>query len=204
MATDLILRNPGATPQETNSQLRSLASSRGVEISRGKRLKGIYDDTGALIGSTLVPEPIRANGSPVEMAAMADAITETLVPASRDTIEEWLAELYVIAPSRADDEMTATLKLEAYGRRLAEYPADMVKHVLLSKTWRFFPSWYELEEQLKPMKSERDGMLAACLRAQYPNEPTEPPEPPDRITKERAAEIMAEAGFKPKTFGGDA
>lgn len=204
MATDLILRNPGATPQETNSQLRSLASSRGVEISSGKRFKGIYDDTGACVGSELVPDTISANGSLAEMAAMAEAITETLIPASRDTIEEWLAELYVIAPSRADDEMTATLKLEAYGRRLAEYPADMVKHVLLSKTWRFFPSWYELEEQLKPMKRERDGMLAACLRAQHNPAPTNPTDKLERITAERAAEIMAEAGFKPKTFGGDA
>lgn len=204
MATDLILRKPGATPAETNNQLRSLASSRGVEISRGKRFRGIYDDNGACIGSELVPDPIRANGSVAEMAAMADAITETLIPAERGTIEEWLAELYVIAPSRADDEMTATLKLEAYGRRLSEYPADMVKHVLLSKTWRFFPSWFELEEQLKPLKRERDAMLAACLRTSFSSEPTNPPDRPERITAERAAEIMAEAGFRPKTFGGDA
>lgn len=199
MATDLILRKPGATPTETNNQLRSQASSLGVEISSGKRFKGIYDDNGACVGSELVSDVIRAKGCFAEMAAVADAITETLIPANRDTIEEWLAELYVIAPSRADDEMTATLKLEAYGRRLAEYPADMVRHVLLSKTWRFFPSWFELEEQLKPMKRERDAMLNACLRTADHPAPTEAPE---RVTKERAAEIMAEAGFKPKTFGG--
>lgn len=204
MATDLIPGRRAATPQETNSQLRSQALSRGVEISSGKRLVGRYDANGAFVGSDLVPDVIRANGTPEQMAAVADAITETLVPASRDTVEEWLAELSVIAPSRADDEMTAMLKLEAYGRRLAEYPADMVKHVLLGKTWRFFPSWFELEEQLKPLKRERDAMLAACLRTAHNPAPTTPPEPPERITAERAAEIMAEIGFNPKTFRGDA
>lgn len=191
-----------ATPTETNSQLRSLASSRGVEISTGKRFKGKYDANGACIGSELVPDVIRAKGSLADMAAMADDIADTMAPAPRPTIEEWLAELYVIAPSRADDEMTATLKLEAYGRRLAEYPADMVRYALLENTWRFFPSWFELEEKLKPMKQERDAMLAACLSA-TPYNP-QPPEEPDRISAERANEIMAEFGFKPKTFGGDA
>ena len=192
-----------ATPTETNSQLRSRALSRGVEISSGKRFKGKYDENGACIGSELVPDTIHANGSLADMAAMADDIADTMAPAPRDTIEEWLAELYVIAPSRADDEMTATLKLEAYGRRLAEYPADMVRHALLQKTWRFFPSWFELEDVLKPMKQERDAMLAACLRTD-PG-PTQRQQADDeRITAERAAEIMAEFGFRPKTFGGDA
>lgn len=149
-----------------------------------------------------MPDTIRANGSLADMAAMADDIADTMAPAPRGTIEEWLAELYVIAPSRADDEMTATLKLEAYGRRLAEYPADMVRHVLLQTTWRFFPSWFELEEKLKPMKQERDAMLAACLSTKPYN--PQPPEEPDRISAERANEIMAEFGFRPKTFGGDA
>ena len=172
------------------------ASSRGVEISTGKRLKANYDANGACIGSELVPDAIRANGSLADMAAMTDDIRDAMAPAPRGTVEEWLAELYVIAPSRADDEMTATLKLEAYGRRLAEYPADMVRHVLLEITWRFFPSWFELEEKLTPMKREREAMLAACLLPEPHSQQT--PDEPDRISAERANEILEAAGFAPR------
>jgi hypothetical protein len=92
------------------------------------------------------------------------------------------------------------LRLEAYARRLAGYPGDMVQQVLLGRTWRFFPSWHELQQQLEPMVREREAMRAACLRKPYNPAPEVKPE---RVSAGRAAEIMAEAGFKPKTFGGD-
>ena len=44
--------------------------------------------------------------------------------------------------------------------------------------------------------SERSKRVAALPR------PEEPQAPRDRLSAERAAEIMAEAGFNPKTFGG--
>lgn len=184
-----------------NSRLRSLASSHGVELSSGKRLVGRYDQYGAYVGSDLVIDTMTAHGTPEQRQAVADAIKETMRPAPRDTIEEWLAELSVIAPSRQDDEMTAMLRLEAYGRRLIGYPGDMVRQVLFGRTWRFFPSWYELEQQLEPMIREREAMRAACLRTPQNYEPGIQPE---RVSAERAAEIMAQAGFRPKTFGGDA
>jgi len=185
----------------TNNQLRLQASSHGVVLSSGKRLVGRHDQYGACIGSDLVPDVIRASGTPEQRQAVADAIAETMQPAPNDTIEEWIAELSVIAPSRADDEMTGMLRLEAYRRRLAGYPADIVRQVLFGRTWRFFPSWFELEEQLEPLVRERDAMRAACLRTEQRPAPQDQPE---RVSAQRAAEIMAEAGFRPKTFGGDA
>lgn len=170
-------------------------------MSSGKKLVGRYDDFGAYIGSDLVPDMVRAGGTPEQRQAVADAIEQTMRPATREVIEEWIAELSVIAPSRAEDEMTWNLRLEAYCRRLVGYPADMVRQVLLGKTWRFFPSWYELEQQLEPMVREREAMHAACTRTTYHSQPEEKPE---RVSADRASEIMAEAGFKPKTFGGDA
>lgn len=184
----------------TNSRLRSLALSHGVEMSSGKRLVGRYDEYGSYVGSDLVPDVIRAAGTPEQRQAVVEAIEQTMRPATREVIEEWLAELSVIAPSRVEDEMTWNLRLEAYWRRLGGYPADIVRQVLLGRTWRFFPSWYELEQQLEPLVREREAMRAACLRKSYNPAPQEKPE---RVSAERASEIMAEAGFRPKTFGGD-
>jgi hypothetical protein len=42
-------------------------------------------------------------------------------------------------------------------------------------------------------------MLAACLHKKKPAQDSEQEE---RVTAERAAQIMAEVGFKAKTFGG--
>jgi len=199
MTTELTTR-PQERARSVNSQLRSLASSHGVDLSSGKRLVGRYDEYGAYIGSDLVPDVVKAGGTPEQRQTVADAIAETMRPAPRDTIEAWIAELSVIAPSRQDDEMTAMLRLEAYGRRLAGYPGDMVQQVLLGRTWRFFPSWHELQQQLEPMVREREAMRAACLRKAY--NPASKVKP-ERVSAGRASEIMAEAGFRPKTFGGD-
>lgn len=187
------------TPEQTDRQLRSLASSLNVALTSGSSLKPKYDDKGVFLGSELVPGVISASGSEQDLATVADAIVGTLAPAPRESIENWIAELSVLAPSRADDGMTAALKLEAYTRRLSDHPADMVHHVLLGRTWRFFPSWYELEQELKAMRRERDAMLSACCSTR-PDEPSDDDQR-ERISADRAAEIMAEIGFAPKRPG---
>ena len=170
-------------------------------MTGGKRLCGKYDANGALVGTELVPGDMVATGDAADLEAVADAVARTMEPAPRDALEMWIAELSVVAPSRADDEMTATLKLEAYARRLEAYPADMVRHVLLGKTWRFFPSWFELETELEPMRRDRQAMLVACRSRQHEIQRA-PEEPRERCTPEAAAEIMARAGFGIRRFGG--
>lgn len=73
-------------------------------------------------------------------------------------IKQWIAELSVITAKRADDDMSETLRLHAYSRRLADYPADLVKHVLLTETWKFFPTWAELHQKLEPLMKKRRAL----------------------------------------------
>lgn len=153
------------------------------------------------MGNDLVPCTVTARGSEGDLADIAESIGDTMIPASRNEIEAWIAELSTIAPSRAEDEFTVGLKIEAYVKRLSEYPADIVRHGLLECKWRFFPSWYELEEILSPMRSERKAMLDACLAPYVRTERQE--QQSERLTADRASEIMEEVGFRPKKFGAE-
>jgi hypothetical protein len=187
------------TPAQTDLNLRSQALSLNVEISAGKALKPVYDDKGVFLGNELQDAPLVASGSPTQRAELARMIGHSLTPPTRDDVEEWLAELSVISPMRADDAGTGALRLEAYVERLCKQPADIVRDVLLVKTWRFFPSWFELDGEISTLRRTRDAMLAACLHKKKPAQDSEQEE---RVTAERAAQIMAEVGFKAKTFGG--
>ena len=195
MTTALITRIKPETPELLDQQLHSLALSLNVNLSGGKRLKPKYDDGGAFLDNDLEAVPIIASGDVVDLARFAEAVADTLRPAPRADIEHWIAELSMIAPSGALDRASITLKLEAYLRRLEGYPADMVHHVLLGKAWRFFPSWFDLKNDLDKMLQDRTAMLDACRPSKITRS-APPEEKRERVSAERAAEILAEVGFK--------
>jgi len=180
------------TAAQTDQALRSLASSQGVNLTSGVALKSRYDGNGAFIGSDIVPEPIRANGSPEGLAVVAEKIRSTMRPASQEKIEQWIAELSVIKPPRKSDGMTLELLLAAYTKRLAGFPADMVREVLIVRTWQFFPTWFELDAVWNAMLSARRAMLSAC-EVSIPRPPPEPER--DILSPERRAALAAELGL---------
>lgn len=110
-------------------------------------------------------------------AAAAD-IEKFLTPADQRQIEEWLAELSVLTAGRRRDEMEGELMLTAYASRLAQYPADVVHHVLLKLSWQFWPTWAELQARCEAMTGPRLHMLAA-LRAPDPEPEREYVNPTD-------------------------
>src|SRR5690606_28314230 len=83
-----------------------------------------------------------------------------------DQVEEWIAELSLIAPKRFDGEGNEMLRLRAYVSRLRDYPADVVREALLSRVWRFFPSWAELSEACDELVSHRRAVRAELDRAE--------------------------------------
>lgn len=131
---------------------------------------------------------------------LAERLENFLSPAEAAHIEQWLAELSVISAKRVDDDFSEELRLTAYTRRLGEYPADMVRHVLLVERWRFFPTWQELAERLDAMKAERERVIrtvqsrarqAACAKEQADLEPEISEE-----EREKRRQRMAEAAEK--------
>lgn len=84
-----------------------------------------------------------------------------MTPPTRDQAEGWIAELSVITARRQDDEQTEALRLAAYASRLADYPADIVRHALLGKRWKFFPAWADLADACDELLVQRRRMMTA-------------------------------------------
>jgi hypothetical protein len=113
-------------------------------------------------GERISPREPRFLGYDVRGAVtpeLADRIDGFMQSAPINAIEQWLAELSVISAKRIDDDVSEELRLTAYARRLADYPADMVRHVLLDMRWKFFPTWAELGDKLDEMKEKRARLI---------------------------------------------
>lgn len=121
-----------------------------------------------------------------------------MTPAPDSALEDWLAELDVIAPKRAEDGLTAAVRLRAYTNRLAAYPADVARAALLDHLWPFWPSWAELHEVCERLVRERRLILLAARRAACP--PVE--EVREVIGDERKAQIMEEMGVSKDWLAG--
>ena len=134
-----------------------------------------------------------AKGCDVSVAADGDLdaacrdLQRLQQPAPMEAIEAWLAELSVIVARRQDDEFAEELRVTAYAGRLRGFPADVVKQAVLRHTWKFWPSWHELEAVCKQLAAPRQLMIAAMKE-----QPKEPDQPRERVSAERAAEIIRE------------
>lgn len=107
-------------------------------------------------------------------------------PAPVRQIEHWLAELSVLTAGRGSEGMDAELQVTAYASRLAQYPADVARYALLGKSWKWFPSWAELEQVCEHKAGPRRCMIDALRR------PAPEPEPRRRPpTDEERARIQA-------------
>ncbi|MFN7002203.1 MAG: hypothetical protein ACK4NW_02090 [Roseinatronobacter sp.] len=105
-------------------------------------------------------------GSPEAIAAMRERMEGAFAPPTDDQMEVWLAELDMIAPRRASSTNDDDLRMQAYINRLSTYPADVVREALLSRTWRFFPSWFELQEVCDELTAHRRAVRAELDRAE--------------------------------------
>ncbi len=122
-------------------------------------------------------------------AALAD-LRNFQTPAPLRNIEAWIVELTALTAGRGREGVNASVTLNAYGSRLAQYPADVARYALLKHSWTWFPSWAELEAVCEAKAAPRRNMIAALSR------PAPEPEPERRVAtqeeRERSAAYLAE------------
>ena len=126
---------------------------------------------------------IVTGGEDQRRAALAD-LRNFETPADIRKIEQWIVELSSLTAGRGKEGFEADLAMAAYSSRLRKFPADVVCYALTKKTWKWFPSWEELERVCVMKASPRRQMIAALERGPEPPEPQRRPptqEERDRI-----------------------
>ncbi len=130
------------------------------------------------------------HGDAVAVQEALDDLRNFMTPAPIRSIEAWLAELSVLTAGRGREGLDAELLVSAYTGRLSQYPADVARHVLLGKSWKWFPSWDELEKLCEAMASPRRHMIAALERG--PVEPEKPRQEPTQEERDRIDALVKE------------
>tara|TARA_R100001377_G_scaffold66585_2_gene41858 strand:+ start:5425 stop:5862 length:438 start_codon:yes stop_codon:yes gene_type:complete len=85
-----------------------------------------------------------------DIQAAIETIEEFSQPASAREIGELISMVYAMTAQRNQDQITMDLAITSYGRKLMEYPADVVRETMTKwpdrSTW--FPSWHDLKGEL--------------------------------------------------------
>lgn len=168
----------------------SRAQSHGVGLA--VKFEGRYPtgQNGEYLPSYQVATACAIEGTDEQrQAALADVV-KFMTPAPVRNIEEWIAELSVITAGRGKEGFDAELLLNAYSARLSEFPADVVRYALLKHSWKWFPTWAELETVCKAKTGPRKHMIAALSQPAPDPEPKR--RPPTQDEKDRIAALIAE------------
>jgi len=156
-------------PADADKAAVSRALSHGV----GLRVKYEYrypsGPNGESMPSYAVAVSCDMTNSGNHEAALFD-LRNFMTPAPIRQIEGWLAELSVIVARKADDQFADELRVSVYSSRLSRFPADVVRSVLLKTTYRFWPTWEELEKRCSALTGPRAQMIAALERGPHPVE----------------------------------
>ncbi len=188
-------------PKEVEAALQSQASSLNVALKAEYRSIYRKNEIGESVHDRYILTRFVANGTRNQVQEMVKKVEAAMKPPEVGMIEEWLAELSVITAKRADDQMSEALRLEAYTRRLREYPTDVVRHALLGNRWKFWPTWAELADFCDEAVQVRRAMLEALRAALNQEEKPSPPPPLEPTEAERfemaarAQAIVEQAGF---------
>ena len=178
----LAQRKPGDVDKAAVSQ----ASRRGVTLDVEYNIRFPKDDRGNSLPIVMTVKSCKAAGEDVARELVAADLQKLQMPAPVRAVEGWLAELSVITAKRAEDEFSETLRLEAYASRLRRYPADVAREAILGRTWKFWPTWAEMEQVCETLAAPRRAMLAALTISAPETEERA------RVTPDAAARIMAE------------
>ena len=166
------------------------ASSHGVDLEVKFEGRFPQGQNGERLPSYQVAVGCNIHGDDeARKAALADLRNFMATPLKRQ-IEDWLAELSVIVAKRRDGEFDEALRLEAYSSRLAQYPADVVKYVVLEHRWQFWPTWAEMQKICEAKTGPRKHMIFALSQTAPP--PTKETRPPTVAERERIQNLINE------------
>lgn len=113
------------------------AKSHGVDLAVRTELRFPSGPNGEHLPSYSVAVGCEIEGSDEDRARSLVDLENFQTPAPIRQIEDWLAELSVICASRGRGDVEAALMVNAYSSRLATYPADVVRDVLLGTSWKW-------------------------------------------------------------------
>lgn len=158
----------------------SRARSHGVDLEVKYSHRFPTGPNGEHLPSYLVAEKCTVTGTDEQrQAALAD-LERLQEPAPTETVEDWLAELSVLTAGRGKEGLEAALLVNAYASRLRQFPADVARHALLGKTWKWFPTWHELELVCKAAAGPRNQMIHALRNPQELEPEYRQPTPEER------------------------
>lgn len=162
----------GKRPADMDKAAVSRASSRGVGLTVRYESRYPVGENGEHIPGYMVAVGCETEGSSDAMQAALDDLRNFMTPAPMRKIEEWIARMSVITAKRRDDAFSEELRVTEYASRLARYPADIVRTVLLEDTYKFFPAWDELRRRCETLSSPRRQMIAALERGPRQKDPS--------------------------------
>ncbi len=160
----------GQRPLDMDKAAVSRALSHGVGLRVKYEFRYPEGPNGEHLPSYMIAVNCDVSPTGDHAAALAD-LRNFLTPAPVRKIEEWLAELSVIVARRQDDPFADELRVSVYSARLTRFPADVVRSVLIDQTYKFWPTWEELEKRCKALVAPRIQMIAALERGPEPEEP---------------------------------
>lgn len=156
-------------PVDVDKAAVSRASSHGVTLAVKYEWRFPSGPNGERFPSYQVAVACEMSPNGDHEAALTD-LRNFMTPAPIRQIEGWLAELSVIVARRADDQFADELRVSVYSSRLSRFPADVVRTVLLQDTYKFWPTWEELEKRCKALTGPRLQMIATLERGPEPQE----------------------------------
>lgn len=171
------------TPRTVSDGLKGLAKKHRISFKAMSRTE--FPKHG---GFRKVVNGCVVGGKIENAAALAEDVEFLMTPmksddrSDLDRIEGWLAELHGICAARGNDEIGHRVSLAGYAKRLRDYPVDVVRYVLLEKTWKWFPDWHDMKLEADALMSERK-VLVESLRTAEPAKPAKP----ELTAEERAA-----------------
>jgi hypothetical protein len=174
------------SPEEINSAAVSRARSHGVTLEVRYESRFPTGPSGEYLPAYDVAVGCEIMGTTAQREAALADLMKFQVPAPARHIEEWITELSVITAGKSRDGITAELTLTAYSSRLSQYPADVVQYVLRERTWKWFPTWEELEKVCEAKAGPRRHMISALSRPEPDRSPRR-----RRPTKEERDRVQA-------------
>lgn len=175
----------GKTPGQVDSEAVLRANSHGVGLA--VRIEGRYPrgENGEYVPSYDAAVSCDIDGTEDDRKSAIADLVNFCIPAKARMIEEWVTELSSITAGRTRNGADAALTLNAYSARLGKYPADVVRHALTVKRWKWFPTWDELAHECDILSAPRRLMIDALIKG---------PPPPKRgyvqTTPEQRAEMQ--------------